>query len=84
MQASYTFTGTLEGEQLVRLDKPALLPVRRVRITLEPLPSEQRNGKTLIEWVRKTRADLKSKGFRFRTKEDIDRQIREEREAWGD
>jgi len=84
MQSSYTYTGTLENNQLVRLDAPVSLPMRRVRITLEPLPQEQRNGKTLIEWLRKTRADLQSQGFRFRTKEEIDQQIREERDAWGE
>jgi hypothetical protein len=84
MYDSYTITGTLETDRLVRLDAPVSLPLRRVRITLEPLPPEQRNGKTLVEWVRKARADLESRGFRFRTKEEIDQQVREEREAWGD
>jgi hypothetical protein len=84
MYDSYTITGTLETDQLVRLDNPVSLPARRVRITLKPLLPEQRNGKTLIEWVRKARTDLKSKGFQFRTKEDIDQQVREEREAWGE
>ena len=77
-------TGTLESDQLIRLDLPVSLPARRVRVTLEPLPPEQRNGKTLIEWIRKARADLKRQGFHFRTKEEIDEQVREEREAWGE
>ena len=84
MHDLHIITGTLETDQLVRLDMPVSLPGRRVRVTLEPLPAEQRNGKTLIEWVRKARADLKRQGFHFRTKEEIDEQVREEREAWGE
>jgi len=84
MYDSYTITGTLETDQLVRLDIPVSLHARRVSITLAPLLPEQRNGKTLIAWVRKARADLKSKGFQFRTKEEIDQQVREEREARGE
>jgi hypothetical protein len=84
MYDSFTSTGTLETDHLVRLDHPVSRPARRVRITLEPLLPEQRNGKTLIDWLRMARADLKSKGFHFRTKEEIDQQVREEREAWGE
>jgi len=84
MYDSCTITGTLETDQLVRLDNPVSLAARRVRITLKPMSPEQRNGKTLIEWVRKARANLKSQGFHFRTKDEIDQQVREEREAWGE
>lgn len=84
MYDSFTITGTLETDQLVRLDVPVSLPVRRVRITLEPVALELSTGDGLIEHVRKLRANLEKNGFRFRSKEDIDQQIREEREAWGD
>ncbi len=84
MQASYTMTGTLETDQLVRLDAPVSLPVRRVRISLESVAPQFCTGDKLIEHVRKLRANLEKSGFRFRSKEEIDQQIREEREAWGD
>lgn len=86
MEQTYVASGTLENGRLIHLDEPLpiALTTHRVRITLSPLLPEQRNGKTLIEWVRKARADLKNKGFHFRTKEEIDQQIREEREAWGE
>lgn len=86
MYDSYTITrtGTLETDQLVRLDAPISLPARRVRITLEPVLPELCTGDKLIEHVRILRANLEKSGFRFRSKEEIDRQIQEERDAWGD
>jgi len=86
MNDSYTIsgTGTLETDQLVRLDAPISLPARRVRITLEPIFPELCTGDKFIEHIRKLRANLEKSGFRFRSKEEIDRQIQEEREAWGD
>jgi hypothetical protein len=65
MPASFTSTGTLETDQLVRLDKPVSLRECRVRVTLEPLLPEERTGETLIAWIEKARADLADKGYRF-------------------
>jgi len=84
MEELYNITGTLETDQIVHLDRPISLPVRRVRIILQPLISEQRTGKTLIKWIKMTRADLKKRGYYFRSKEAIDQQINDERESWGD
>lgn len=84
MYDSFTITGTLETDQLIRLDVPISLPVRRVRITLEPAAPELCTGDEIIEHVRKLRVNLEKSGFRFRSKEEIDQQIQEERDAWGD
>jgi len=84
MHTHQAITGTLENGQLVRLDEPVSLPAGRVRVTLEPLPSEARTGKTLVEWIKIARGQLKKRGYHFRSKSEIDQQIHEERNAWGD
>lgn len=45
MPASYTITGTPESDQLVRLDKPVLLPERRVPIAVEPLSASRADSR---------------------------------------
>ena len=84
MYASYTLTGTLETDQLIRLDKPVSLPGRRVRITLEPAFSKDRNGETLFAWLEQVHERRKTLGIESLTKEEIDSWIQEERENWGD
>jgi hypothetical protein len=87
MPASYTITGTLETDRLVRLDKPVSLPDHRVRVTLEPLTrlsSQDRNGETLFVWLEQIHEQRSKLGIKSLTKAEIDAWIHEEREYWGD
>lgn len=86
MEQTYAASGTLENGRLIHLDAPLpiSLPAHRVRITLEPIAPELCTGDKFIDHIKKLRADLEKNGFRFRSKEDIDRQIQEERDTWGD
>jgi len=65
MHTSHAITGTLENGQLVRLDEPVSLPAGRVRVTLEPLQSDARTGKTLVEWIKIARGQLKIRRASF-------------------
>ena len=87
MPASYTTTGTIENDRLVRLDKPVSLPDHRVRVTLEPLrriSSQDRNGEALFIWLEQIHEQRNRMGIKALTKEEIDAWVREERENWGE
>lgn len=88
MQTSYTITGTLETDQLVRLDNPVSLPAQRVRITLEPIKtasSPNRNtGETLFQWLSQVHEQRTKLGIQSLSQEEIDAWVQEERESWGD
>jgi hypothetical protein len=75
-------TGTLETDQLIRLDRPISLTSRRVRIILQPLPGAPRTGKSLVAWIKTIRADLKKRDYQFRPKAEIDQQLKAERDSW--
>ncbi len=77
-----TETGTLSDKQTVILDKPVPLPVGRVRVTVEMLPPDELEG-TFLSKLKAIRQTLSANGYRRRTKAEIDAQIKEERETWG-
>ena len=81
MSEVYTGVGTLSNENTVILDEPLRLPPGRVRVIVEPLagglPADD-----LIAKLSAIRQSLRESGYCFRTKEEIDAQIRDERESW--
>jgi hypothetical protein len=77
-----TETGTLSDKQTVILDKPVPLPIGRVRVTVEMLPPDKLEG-TFLSKLKAIRQALSANGYRSRTKAEIDAQIKDEREAWG-
>jgi hypothetical protein len=77
-----TETGTLSDKQTVILDKPVPLPIGRVRVTVEMLPPDKLEG-TFLSKLQAIRQALSENGYRPRTKAEIDTQIKDEREAWG-
>ena len=77
-----TETGTLSDKQTVILDKPVPLPNGRVRVTVEMLPPDKVEG-TFLSKLKAIRQALSANGYRPRTKAEIDAQIKEERETWG-
>ena len=66
--------GHLVGPSTVQLDEPVHESASEVEVILR-VPAEGRSQGSLAAFLR----DLPAGG---RTKEDIDRQIREERESW--
>jgi hypothetical protein len=81
MSEVYTGVGTLSNEKTVILDEPLRLPPGRVRVIVEPLVGKT-PGDDLIGILNAIRQSLRESGYRFRTKEEIDAQIRSERESW--
>ncbi len=49
MSERYTVNGTLSDQITVILDEPIDLPINRVRITVEPLPTTFWDGATIAE-----------------------------------
>jgi hypothetical protein len=78
---AYSGTGTLSNERIVTLDKPVPLPPGRVRVIVEALPAEQSSN----DWAARLKLiqeNLRASGYRFRTRDEIDTQIQDEREGW--
>ena len=81
MSEAYTGTGTLADGNTVILDEPLHLPSGRVRVIVELLP----DGKPEHDWLyrlHEIRRSLRESGYCPRTAQEIDEQIRAERESW--
>ena len=83
MSEAYTGVGTLSDEVTVILDQPIRLPPGRVRVIVEPLPDEQ-PPTAWLDTLRAIRQTLRESGYRYRSRAEIDEQIRSEREVWED
>jgi len=81
MSEVYTRVGTLSNEKTVILDDPIRLPPGRVRVIVEPLTGEP-PGNDWIAKLNAIRQSLRESGYRCRTREEIDTQIRSERKSW--
>jgi hypothetical protein len=80
MTTAYVVTGTLTGGRTVELDE-SLPAAGKVRVTVEvvaPAPPKQSLG----EWLDDLRQRQAARGHVPRSREEIDAQIREERESW--
>ena len=82
MTTIYTVTGTLRDNRVVTLDESIPLYSQRVRLTVEPLPQEIADGQRFLNTLHAIRDKLAATGYQLRTKEEIDAQIRAERESW--
>jgi len=80
MTTIYTVTGTLRDNRVVTLDESIPLYSQRVRLTVEPLPQEIADGQRFLNTLHAIRDKLAATGYQLRTKEEIDAQIRAERE----
>jgi len=76
MRRSVARDGNLADPENIRLDKPVVEFKGRVHVTLVP-ENEDQAKKSLFDW-------LASRPPGKRSKEDIDRQIAEERASWGE
>lgn len=84
MEQTYTVTGTLENGRLIHLDEPLPIYTNRVSMIVKPAIRNDRNGKTLVEWLRKIHARRDKLGVKSLTREEADAWIQEERNSWGD
>ncbi len=82
MSANYTATGTLVDGRTVTLDEPIPLTSGRVKVVIESIPMEQFDTlEAFLEALQKRRAE---RGYVPRTREEIDREMQEERDGWND
>ena len=81
MSEAYTGVGTLSDEKTVLLDQPIRAPLGRVRVIVEPL-SDQPLSTAWLDTLRAIRQTLWDSGYRSRSKQEIDQDIRAERDAW--
>jgi len=81
MGDSYTTTATLSNKKTLILDEPVPLTVGRVRVTIEQLP-EALSGTAFLVKLLAIHQRMRESGYRSRSKEEIDAQIRAERDSW--
>lgn len=78
MERALVVTGRMIGPTTVELDEPVSDMTGTVEVILRYRAKQQpQNGGSLSAYLRSLPPGT-------RTKEDVDRQIREERDSWGD
>lgn len=80
MVAPYVVTGTLSNGRLVELDEAVPLGDAKVRVSIEPITSSDK--RPVREVLAEIHAEQKARGHVPRTREEIDRELRQERESW--
>ena len=80
---AYITTATLTNKRTLILDEPLFRIPKRVRVTIEALPKAQMATPFLTK-LRSIHRELIENGRLPRSKEEIDAQIREERDSWGE
>lgn len=88
MNHTYVVTGTLTDAKTVQLDEPLPVPPGKVRVTVQvveaptaPAPGDRPQWLRVLEGVW---AHQNARGHVPMTVEEIEAQIREERESWDD
>ena len=81
MKRRYVVTGTLSDAHTVSLDEPVTLSSPKVRLVIEPLESAR--VRTYREVMASIRAGQAARGYRPRSRAEVDASIVAERDAWG-
>lgn len=85
MIENYTVMGTLIDGKTVALDEAIPIASGRVKMLVEPLPVESADARDIVQIVsdemQRRRAN---RNYVPRTREEIDRAMREERDGWND
>lgn len=83
MTNAYIVTGTLTDPKTVQLDEPLPVSTGKVRVIVEPAPPPSAK-QSWPEYFAELRARQAARGHVPRSAEEIQAQMREERESWGD
>jgi hypothetical protein len=83
MTSAYVVTGTLTNATTVQLDEPLPMSGGKVRVIVEAT-APQVPKQSLQEYLTDLRKRQAARGHVPRSAEEIQAQIREERESWGD
>jgi hypothetical protein len=81
MTNAYIVTGTLTDAQTVRLDEPLPLPAGKVRVVVEAAAPAV-PAQSLRDYLAELRNRQAARGHVPRTREEIDAELRAERESW--
>jgi hypothetical protein len=81
MGDQYVVTGTLSNGRVVELDEAVPLADAKVRVSIELIAA--REIRPVLEVLAEIRAEQKARGHVPRTREEVDRELREERESWN-
>lgn len=82
MAETYVVTGILTDGKTVMLDEAVPVAGRRVRVTVEVVEPEAKVS--FLEVMEQIRESQRRRGHVPRSVEEIEAQIREERDSWGD
>ncbi|MGD0947263.1 MAG: hypothetical protein ABSA52_07510 [Candidatus Binatia bacterium] len=77
MERGVILKGRVTDDRHIELDESLGELTGPVELTLRPVPSAEEEPEDILDFLAKLPPGT-------RTKHDIDRQIREEREGWGD
>ena len=77
----YTGVGTLSNPQTVVLDRPLTLPLGRVHVVVQVLSTESTESPWLDK-LEEIHQALRQSSYHFRSREEIDAQIQNERDRW--
>jgi hypothetical protein len=81
--SSLEVLGTVRADGTLELDEKLNVPPGRVKVRVEAVPvAEAKPAEGLIEFVERVHRELAAAGHRFRTKEEIDAEIKELRNEW--
>ncbi len=83
MSAIFTTTATTTDGRTLTLDTPAPVGTGRVFVTVQPVPSENPR-RSLDEFLTALRVRQGAEGHVPMSRDEIDRQVDQERESWGD
>ncbi len=75
MRRALIVKGRLTGPRSVELDRPVTSAESEVEVRIRPLAND--NGESITEFLRRLPPGKRSK-------EEIDKQVRGERDSWGD
>jgi hypothetical protein len=84
MTNAYVVTGTLTSATTVELDEPLPITGGKVRVVLESTGASVKPQQSLQEYLAQLRKQQAARGHVPRSAEEIQAQIREERDSWGD
>jgi hypothetical protein len=74
--------GTVRADGTLELEQKLAVPPGRVKVRVESLELPMKPSETLLEFVERSRRELKAAGHTFRTKEEIDAELTEIRGEW--
>jgi hypothetical protein len=84
MMTAYVVTGTLTNARTVQLDEPLPITGGKVRVVVETATATKQVRPSLSDFLVDLRKRQAARGHVPRSADEIQSQIREERDSWGE